>query len=340
MDGKKRKRSLSITTEGVAKKAKDLPSKPSYHRGQLGRDQLKEATRHAAAIKTIDAQAEANLERFFDEDEDERIIENEDLPFSIYSMFESATSEEDNYGLDQKEMDKLWISVIEDLSSFLSLSTRPMVLLYHSILYQGIKEHPSPVVRNLCAEFMDTLIHNSFPPLDDVSRTYYLYAFSPKLTKPNDPSFDPNAGWTNLSQCLDEEAESLDYLTFLVDLLETDFGFWKQELVRKGKITSQSLLQRLIWLDSEGVICFNYKIRELTTKLVKSIVQPKHPHPARKSLLRRVHALVCDMIDLSERAAETDELKRRVVQHFADEFSSKIAKEKYYLWKFFLCNFL
>ena len=223
MDGKKRKRSLSITTEGVAKKAKDLPSKPStgtgsYHRGQLGRGELKEATSHAAAIKTIDAQAEANLERFFDEDE--RIIENEDLPFSIYSMFESATSEEDNYGLDQKEMDKLWISVIEDLSSYLSLSTRPMVLLYHSILYQGIKEHPSPVVRNLCAEFMETLIHDSFPPLDDISRTYYLYAFSPQLTKPNDPSFDPNAGWTNLSQCLDKE-EFLDYVTFLVDLLET-----------------------------------------------------------------------------------------------------------------------
>ena len=224
MDIKKRKRSNS-TTEVVAKKSKDLQpqsssSSTTYSRGQLGRDELKKAIRHGAALKTVDAQLIFDLKRFLDDD-NERISIFQ-LPFSTYSTFESFVSKEDNYEVGETELKNLWIEVLEHLYTYLSVSTRPPVLLYHSILYQGIKDHSNPIVRSHCLEFMNALVQDCYPPMDERSRTYYIYAFSPKLIEQSHKNFDPDYGWMHLSQCLGQlidgdRSESLqDYLTFLL----------------------------------------------------------------------------------------------------------------------------
>jgi len=327
MDIKKRKRCVS-STEGVAKKSKDLQSQSSitsYNRGQLGRDELKEAIRHGAALKTVEAQLNLDLQRFMNDD-NERIA-NFTLPFSTYSIFESATSEEDNYGVDKDEMINLWIYVMEHLCTYLSSSTRPSVLLYHEILHKGIKDHSNQIVRSHCLEFMHALVQECYPPMDEMSRTYYIYAFSPKLIKQSDKNYDPNSGWMHLSQCLvqlidgDKSACLQDYLTFLLDLLETDGKLWKHEVVINGFFKSSSLLQSLLWNESGGV-CFNYRLRELNTYLVQAMMGQRNSYCL--SLLRRLTALVCDIIDLSERGNGQNEVKLRMVHHLTELLSSKL----------------
>merc|ERR1712004_444618 len=143
------------------------------------------------------------------------------------------------------------------------------------------------------------------------------------------------------SQCLvqlidgDKSACLQDYLTFLLDLLETDGKFWKHEVVINGFFKSSSLLQSLLWNESGGV-CFNHKLRELNTYLVQALMGQRNSSCL--SLLRRLTALVCDIIDLSERGNGQNEVKLRMVHHLTELLSSQCnaMKEKDLMCQIFL----
>ena len=100
-------------------------------------------------------------------------------------------------------------------------------------------------------------------------------------------------------------------------MLESDGKFWKHEIVINGFFKSSSLLQTLLWNESE--VCFNRRLRELNTYLVQAMMQR---NPSCLSLLRRLTALTCDIIDLSERETGQNEIKMRMVHHLTTELLS------------------
>ena len=103
------------------------------------------------------------------------------------------------------------------------------------MIYQGVLESKSQIVKNRSLETLRNLVWHCYPPLDETSRAYYFYAFFPEIVKQTDKNFDASKAWTNFSQKLNQIIENPEdlftraYIIFLVDLLEADFKNWLDE---------------------------------------------------------------------------------------------------------------
>ena len=153
----------------------------------------------------------------------------EEMPVDCRIALTTFTSEDDNSGVSQKELDGLWLDIVSYLNGYLSSNTYPNAEILHHVAHMGLKEHQSPQVRSACYTFLYQTMKEIFPPTD-ISRDMYLKLFSQKLKK----KVDLDQCWNNLNFHINrlvlepKEATPGDesYFEFLVALMEEDVFRW------------------------------------------------------------------------------------------------------------------
>ena len=166
---------------------------------------------------------------FFRKPVSQHMAEMETMPVDCRIALTTFTSEDDNSGVSQKELDGLWLDIVSYLNGYLSSITYPNAEILHHVAHMGLKEHQSPQVRSACYTFLYQTMKEIFPPTD-ISRDMYLKLFSQKLKK----KVDLDLCWNNLNFLINrlvlepKEATPGDesYFEFLVALMEEDLFRW------------------------------------------------------------------------------------------------------------------
>ena len=170
-----------------------------------------------------------------DEIEDEPF----DLPFNFYSSFDAYTSEDDNFGLSLEALAELWISYMKNLLSTISSAFFPSPMILHGIVHRGLV-HSSHDVRQVCSEYLYTLLFQVHQPRNDFIRTKYLNLFLTNLSNEECKDNELTQAWDMFSSVCKEylDISNNDRMSgntlmtrYLVKLLEVDVEYWYERYV-------------------------------------------------------------------------------------------------------------
>lgn len=201
-------------------------------------------------------------------------------------------------------------------------------MILHSVAFIGMKSYPNINVRNVCHDYLQSLLQHH-PPKSHQLRKRYLHLFAMELKE------ETSYAWDGFSKILEDFLASssppdgdVKLVEYLVAVIEHDFHHWLDTCLKSGQRTDEPLISMIIWGDMDSGLV-NYRVKQFI-RLFSNSLEKSALHIAP---FRRLLSVLAQMIAIEEHHQQTNSAKRLLVDYICQDLksiSSRMSSKKLY----------